>query len=116
MTARLVVDGRDVAPLEVVTTAASRSRGLLGRDGIDGAIWLAPAKQVHSMRMRFDLDIAFVTKDGTVLRVQSLPRNRMSRVVWRAHAVVEAEAGRFAAWGLRPGARITPPFPNGPSA
>lgn len=116
MTARLVVDGRDVAPLEVATTAASRSRGLLGRDGIDGAIWLAPAKQVHSMRMRFDLDIAFVTKDGTVLRVQSLPRNRMSRVVWRAHAVVEAEAGRFAAWGLRPGARITPPFPNGPSA
>lgn len=109
MTHRLIVDGRDVAPLEVATTAATRSRGLLGRNGLDGAIWLAPAKQVHSMRMRFALDVAFVAKDGTVLRVQRLPRNRMTRVVWRAHAVVEAEAGAFDAWGLGPGVRLASP-------
>lgn len=109
MTARLVVDGRDVAPLEVATTAATRSRGLLGRDGVDGAMWLAPAKQVHSLGMRFDLDIAFVTADGTVLRSQRLARNRMTRVVWRAHAVVEAQAGAFDRWGVRAGAVIAPP-------
>jgi uncharacterized protein len=106
---RLVIDGRDVAPLEVATAARDRSRGLLGRDGIDGAIWLAPAKQVHSLRMAFDLDVAFVAPDGTVLRVQVLPRNRMTPIVWRARGVIEAEAGRFAEWVLAAGSRIAVP-------
>lgn len=106
---RLVVDGRDVAALEVATTARDRSRGLLGRDGIDGAIWLAPAKQVHSLRMAFDLDVAFVAADGLVLRVQPLPRNRVTPIVWRARGVVEAEAGRFAGWALVAGSRIAVP-------
>lgn len=104
--ARLVVDGVDVAPLELATTAAARRRGLLGRDGLDGALWLAPAKQVHSLRMRFDLDVAYVGRDGTVLHVQALPRNRVTRVVWRARGVIEAEAGAAARWGLRPGAHV----------
>ena len=103
---RLVVDGRDVAALQVATTARDRSRGLLGRDGLDGAIWLAPAKQVHSVRMGFDLDVAFVAADGTVLRVQALRRNRLTPIVWRARGVVEAEAGRCATGGLAGGSRI----------
>lgn len=109
MTDRLVVDGRDVAPLEVATTARARSRGLLGRDALDGALWLAPAKHVHSFRMRFDLDVAFVDRDGVVLSAQHLPRNRSSRVVWRARAVVEAEAGSFRSWGLDVGSFIAVP-------
>lgn len=107
--ARLIVDGRDVAPLEVASTAAERRRGLLGREGLDGALWLAPAIQVHSFRMAFDLDVAFVARDGTVLRVQPLPRNRMTPFVWRARGVVEAEAGCFDRWGLITGARVDLP-------
>lgn len=105
----LVVDGREVATLEDPHGAAGRTKGLLGRDGIEGAIWLAPAKQVHSFGMRFDLDIAFVARDGTVLRVQPLPRNRITRIVWRARGIVEAERGRLQAWGVRPGSRIDVP-------
>lgn len=106
---RLVVDGRDVAPLEVAVSAAARRRGLLGRSGIDGAIWLAPAIQVHSFRMGFDLDVAFVARDGTVLRAQPLPRGRLTRFVPRAAGVLEAEAGSFERWGLQPGCRIALP-------
>ncbi|MGI9018605.1 MAG: DUF192 domain-containing protein [Euzebya sp.] len=107
MTARLCVDGRDVAAVEVADTARSRRIGLLGRDGLDGALWLAPAKQVHSFRMRFDLDVAFVDKDGRVLHVQNLVRGRMTRFVWRAHAVIEAEMGAFPQWGLGTNAVLT---------
>jgi uncharacterized membrane protein (UPF0127 family) len=32
-----------------------------------------------------------------------MPRHRVSRVVWRARAVIEAEAGAFERWNLRPG-------------
>lgn len=106
---RLVVDGRDVAHLEVASTAAARRKGLLGRDGLDGAIWLAPAIQVHSFGMGFDLDVAFVGRDGTVVHAQPLQRRRITRFVWRSRGVIEAEAGSFDRWGLRPGATVDLP-------
>ena len=72
-----------------------RSKGLLERDGIDGAFWIEPGSSVHSFRMRFDLDVAFLDGSGTVLRIVCLRRNRMTRIVLRAMAVLEAEAGTF---------------------
>ena len=104
--ARLLVDGRDVAPVAVATSLRERSRGLLGRDGIDGAFLLRPAKQVHAIGMRFHLDVAFVDRSGRVLRTAPLRRGRMTRVVLRSAAVLEAEAGAFARWGLRAGATV----------
>jgi uncharacterized membrane protein (UPF0127 family) len=107
--ARLVVDGRDVADLEVARSARARRRGLLGRDRIDGAIWLEPALHVHSLGMRVDLDVAFVARDGTVLAVQHLRRNRLARLVPRTRVVVEAGSGSFSRWGLVPGSRLVRP-------
>lgn len=102
---RLYVDGRDVAPLEIAATARSRSKGLLGRTGIEGALWLAPARQVHTFRMRFAIDVAHVARDGRVLAVTTMPPGRLGAVRWRSRGVLEAEAGRFEGWGLRPGVR-----------
>jgi uncharacterized membrane protein (UPF0127 family) len=103
---RLLVDGRDVAPVELATTARSRSRGLLGRTGLTGALWLAPARQVHTFRMRFALDVAYVDRRGEVLLVRSLPPGRLGPWRWRSRGVLEAEVGAFHAWGLAPGARV----------
>lgn len=95
-----------MADVEVATALRARSRGLLGRDGVEGAFMLRPAKQVHGIGMRFDLDVAFLARDGRVLRTARLRRGRMTRVVLRAVAVVEAEAGAFARWRLEPGAVV----------
>ena len=84
-----------------------RSRGLLGRDGIEGAFWIEPGSSVHSFRMRFDLDIAFLDGHGTVVRIVCLRRNRMTRIVRRAKVVLEAEAGTFGAWNLRVGDQLS---------
>lgn len=100
------MDGVPVAPVEQALTARARRRGLLGRDGLDGALWLQPCGQVHSFRMRFPLDVAHLDRSGTVLRVLALPPGRLGPLVWRGRAVVEAEAGRFADWGVRPGSRL----------
>lgn len=102
----LACDGRVVAPLERATSIDARSRGLLGRDGIDGAMLLRPATMVHTFRMRFDLDVAFCDRDLVVLRTVTMRRNRMSRPVWGSRAILEAEAGAFARWGVAPGARL----------
>jgi uncharacterized protein len=99
----LVRDDEVLASLEVATTRRDRARGLLGRDGIDGAIYLAPCRSVHTMRMRFPIDVAFVDADMVVVRVVQLRPGRVTRPCWRARGVVEAEAGSFASWELRRG-------------
>jgi uncharacterized membrane protein (UPF0127 family) len=92
-----------LASLEIAESRRDRRRGLLGRDGIEGAILLRPARSVHTVGMRFSLDVAFCDADLRVVRVVRMPRHRVSRLVWRSRAVIEAEAGAFDRWKLRPG-------------
>ena len=99
----LLRDGEVLASLEVADSRRARSRGLLGRSGVEGALLLRPCRSVHSLGMRFSIDVAFCDGDLEVLRVVTLPRHRLTRPVWRSRVVIEAEAGAFARWGLRPG-------------
>jgi uncharacterized membrane protein (UPF0127 family) len=64
---------------------------------------LRPARQVHTLGMRFALDVAWCAADGRVLRVASLAPRRLSRWVHDARFVIELEAGTAARWALRPG-------------
>jgi uncharacterized membrane protein (UPF0127 family) len=99
----LLRDGEVLASLEIAESRRDRRRGLLGRDGIEGAILLRPARSVHTVGMRFPLDVAFCDAGLRVVRVVRMPRRRVSRLVWRSRAVIEAEAGAFDRWKLRPG-------------
>ncbi len=101
----LVVDGIEVAPVEVAATRRTRGRGLLGRSGIDGVLWLPGVRSVHTVGMRFALDVAWLDRTGRVLRTASLRPGRLSAWIPRAAGVVEAEQGRFERWGLVVGAR-----------
>jgi uncharacterized membrane protein (UPF0127 family) len=92
-----------LAPAEVASTRSARRRGLLGRDGIEGVLMLAPARAVHTLGMRFDLDVAFVDSSGAVVDTCRMARNRIGLPRWRARSVLEAEAGAFARWNLQPG-------------
>ena len=102
----LVRDGEVLATLELAETFAGRAKGLLGRDSIEGALLLRPAKSVHTIGMHFPIDVAFVDHELVVLRTVAMKPWRMGRPVWKAHAVVEAEAGTFASWNLRPGDQL----------
>lgn len=95
-----------LASLEVADTRRARTRGLLGRDNVDGALLLRPCRSVHTIGMRVPIDVAFCDVELRVLRVVTMPRHRLARPVRRARAVVEAEAGAFARWGLRPGDQL----------
>ena len=93
-------------PVEIAATRAARRRGLLGRDRVDGVLVLSPCRQVHTIGMRCAIDVAFVARDGRVLRVVTMPPGRLSRVVWRSRCVLEGPAGAFAGWGITPGATV----------
>jgi uncharacterized membrane protein (UPF0127 family) len=102
----LVREGGDVlASAEVARGLRERTVGLLGRDpqSVTGALVIRGCRQVHTFGMRFPIDVAFCDCDGLVLRTRTVPPWRVTRVVWRAGFVVEAAAGSFERWQLRPG-------------
>ena len=102
----LLRDGEVLASLEVADQRGARRKGLLGRDSIEGALLLVPARSVHSIGMRFPIDVAWLDADLVVLRTARLSRNRVSRPVLRARGVLEAEAGSFARWGVQVGDQL----------
>jgi uncharacterized membrane protein (UPF0127 family) len=84
--------------VEWAGTSAQRRRGLLGRTGLDPeeAMYIVPCEWIHTFRMQFSIDVAFLAKDGRVLAVHhDLKPNRLSRIVFRADGVLELAAGRL---------------------
>jgi uncharacterized membrane protein (UPF0127 family) len=102
----LLRNGEVLASLEVADTRSARRRGLLGRDGIEGVLLLVPARSVHTLGMRFAIDVAFCDKDMVVLKTTTMQRHRMGMPVARSHAVIEAEAGAFGHWNLKAGDKL----------
>src|SRR2546421_9712445 len=103
----LVRDGEVLATLEVAASHAARLRGLLGRDDVDGALLLRPARSVHTIGMRFAIDVAFCDGDLRVIAIRCpMRRYRVGAPRPKARAVIEAEAGAFERWRLRPGDKL----------
>lgn len=103
VTGWLLREGEVLAALEVAESFKERSRGLLGRPGLAGALLLRPARSVHSVGMRFPIDVAFCDKDLWVVRTVHMRPGRVSRPSLRGCCVIEAEAGAFERWRLQPG-------------
>jgi uncharacterized membrane protein (UPF0127 family) len=102
----LVRDGSVLAAAEVAEGFRSRCRGLLGRDHVEGALVLHRCRNVHTLGMRFPIDVAFCDAAGTVLRTCTLGPWRVSPFVLRSALVIEAEAGAFERWTLQVGDRV----------
>lgn len=102
----LVCKDRVLASAERAGSLGSRTRGLLGRDGIGGALVLSPCRSVHTLGMRFPIDVAYVDADGVVIKVTHMRRNRVGWPVRKAKTVIEAEAGAFERWGLQRGQQV----------
>ncbi|MBT3151558.1 DUF192 domain-containing protein [Streptomyces sp. CHD11] len=100
-------DGSAVrVPLEIAASYRARTKGLLGRDSLDGALLLSPANSVHTFRMRIPIDVAYLDRRLRVIAVRTMPPGRLGLPRLRARHVLEAEAGAMEAWGLRVGARV----------
>ncbi len=103
----LLRDDEVLAPVTVADRFGERLRGLLGRAGHDGALLLTRTRSVHTLGMRFPIGVAHCDRDLRVVAVRAeVPPWRVTRPVRGATCVVEAEAGRFAAWRLQPGDRL----------
>ena len=86
----------------------SRRTGLLKHDTLPegSALIIAPSQAIHTFSMRFSIDVAFVSKDGLVLKVRHRVPPRRIAVSWRAFAVIELPAGTLETNDTRPGDRL----------
>lgn len=102
------------ARLEDAGGVGGKSRGLLGREGLEsdaGMLFQAgrwePFMWMHMMFMRFAIDIVFLDRQGTVLRINHNVRPwRFSSLVWRAKTALELAAGAAARSRTAVGDRI----------
>jgi uncharacterized membrane protein (UPF0127 family) len=102
--------GRAVATdLRTAFDSASRRTGLLKDASLpEGcALIIAPTNAIHTFFMRFSIDVAFVGKDGGVVKTYArLPPWRIAGAL-RAYAVVELAPGTLAQADTRAGDQLS---------
>jgi uncharacterized protein len=104
-----LVNGRNERILaRTLTTAfdsASRRRGLLKHDSLpaDSALIIAPTNAIHTFFMRFAIDVAFVRRDGRVVKLRRALRPWRIAAALRGFAVVELPAGALDRAEILPG-------------
>ncbi|MBP8308853.1 MAG: DUF192 domain-containing protein, partial [Burkholderiaceae bacterium] len=86
----------------------ARLIGWLGRRKAcpDEALWLVPCRGVHTLGMRFPIDLVFLDRSGRVLRIDESVKPWRCRWHGQAHSVVELKAGGAAARGVTLGTRL----------
>ena len=86
----------------------SRAVGLLATRRLEDTcgLWIKPCNSIHTFWMRYPIDVLFLDRAGTVLRV--VPQVRPWRIAGcrRAHTTLELRAGLAATLGLRSGMRL----------
>jgi uncharacterized membrane protein (UPF0127 family) len=96
-----------IGRVEVAETRWERTRGLLGRGslGPGAALLIERCGAVHTVGMRFALDLVFLDRAWRVTRVvRAVPPGRlMAGGGWRAVRVLECEAGCVDMAGVQPG-------------
>jgi len=85
--------------------SASRRRGLLHHDSLpeDSALIIAPSNAIHTFFMRFAIDVAFVSRNGRVLKVRRALRSWRIAAALRAFAVIELPVGALDRADILPG-------------
>ena len=87
----------------------ARMKGLLGRKGLEPgeSLWIKPCNSIHTIGMRFPIDVAFLDSGNTVVKVKNeLPSNRITGIYFRASSVLEFPAGKLKETDTRVGDRL----------
>lgn len=102
-------NGRIVADrLMTAFDSVSRRKGLLQRDSMPegSALIIAPSNAIHTFFMKFSIDVAFVRKDGRVLKTRTaMPAWRIAGSL-RGFAVVELPVGTLERSDTKPGDQL----------
>ena len=91
--------------VEVASSGAKRSKGLLGRKGLapGEALWILPCEAVHTFGMQFSLDLVYLDRQHRIKKIRrNVPPWRLSACL-TAHSVMELAAGSLRETDAQPG-------------
>ena len=85
-----------------------RMRGLLGRPRLNDseALWITPCNSVHSLFMGYPLDLIYLNRQLTVIKIIDQMKPWRLSAGPRAHSVLELAAGNAATLGIATGATL----------
>lgn len=86
--------------VELASTSLTRLWGLLGRRGLGagGGLWIMPSSGVHTMGMRFTIDVVGLDKDMRVVKLwHRLGPWRVTSVSLKMRSVIELAEGTIRA-------------------
>ena len=95
--------------VERADTFLTRLVGLMGRKGLadDQGMWISPCKSIHTMWMRFPIDVVFLDKELRVVTVRErVAPWRATPFIKTASSVLELSAGAVARTGLAAGDQL----------
>jgi uncharacterized membrane protein (UPF0127 family) len=102
--------GQTVAgTIELAQDSKTRTRGLLGRSSLaEGSVMIiAPCNAIHTLFMRFTIDVIFADRQGRVVRVCRRLRPWRIGVAFGAFAALELAEGSIDRGDVRKGDKLT---------
>jgi uncharacterized membrane protein (UPF0127 family) len=94
--------------VELAGTAATRGKGLLGRQGLSPGqgLWIVPCESVHTIGMKFSIDLVYLDRKHCVKKIRhSVPPWRMSACL-SAHSILELPSGVIRDSQTQPGDQL----------
>jgi uncharacterized membrane protein (UPF0127 family) len=81
--------------MEVADSAATRNKGLLGRERLSPGegLWIIPCEAVHTFWMRFPIDLVYLDGKNRIRKLTSEVRPWRLSACLRARSVLELPAG-----------------------
>src|SRR5271166_6814139 len=85
--------------ISVAGTSLSRLLGLLGKRRLEPStgLLIIPSQAIHTVAMRFAIDVIFVDRQWRVVHVRpAMVPYRMTGIHWKARCVLELPSGQIA--------------------
>jgi uncharacterized membrane protein (UPF0127 family) len=94
--------------IEMATTRTARRKGLLGRNRFEpgSALALVPCTAIHTLFMRFAIDVVFLDREGRALRICRRLKPWRIAVAPLARTVIELPSGQLDRLDVRLGDRF----------
>ena len=89
--------------IAVADTSFTRMFGLLGRRSLDAGegLWITPSSGVHTLGMRFPIDVIGLDKNRKVTRLwRNLVPQRLTSITLSVRSVIELPAGAIERSGV----------------
>ena len=95
--------------IDIADTSAKRRTGLLKHEGLGQGegLWIVPCESVHTLFMKFPIDLVYLGKDRKVRKVRHAVKPWRLSACLSAHSILELPAGAAEKTGTQAGDELS---------